>query len=45
LGGDHTRIRGYGPTVLESEKAFAIEKPAVSEKFIAMSARKVNELL
>lgn len=37
--------RGYGPTVRESEKAFAIEKSAVSEKFIAMSARKVNELL
>jgi transposase-like protein len=37
--------RGYGPTVRESEKAFAIEKSAVSEKFIAMSTRKVNELL
>jgi transposase-like protein len=37
--------RGYGPTVRESEKAFAIEKSAVSEKFIAMSARKVKELL
>jgi len=37
--------RGYGPTVRESEKAFAIEKSAVSEKFVAMSARKVNELL
>jgi putative transposase len=37
--------RGYGPTVRESEEAFAIEKSAVSEKFIAMSARKVNELL
>jgi putative transposase len=37
--------RGYGPTVRESEQAFAIEKSAVSEKFIAMSARKVNELL
>jgi putative transposase len=36
--------RGYGPTVRESEKAFAIEKSAVSEKFIAMSARKVKEL-
>jgi transposase-like protein len=31
--------------VRESEKAFAIEKSAVSEKFVAMSARKVNELL
>jgi putative transposase len=37
--------RGYGPTVRESEKAFAIEKSAVSEKFVAMSAQKVNELL
>lgn len=37
--------RGYGPTVRESEKAFAIEKSAVSEKFVAISARKVNELL
>lgn len=37
--------RGYGPTVRESEKAFAIEKSAVSEKFVAMSARKVNDLL
>ena len=37
--------RGYGPTVRESEKAFAIEKSAVSEKFIAMSVRKVKELL
>jgi putative transposase len=37
--------RGYGPTVRESETAFAIEKSAVSEKFVAMSARKVNELL
>jgi transposase-like protein len=37
--------RGYGPTVRESEKAFAIGKSAVSEKFVAMSARKVNELL
>lgn len=37
--------RGYGPTVRESEQAFAIEKSAVSEKFIAMSARKVKELL
>ena len=37
--------RGYGPTVRESEEAFAIERSAVSEKFIAMSTRKVNELL
>ena len=37
--------RGYGPTVRESEKAFAIEKSAVSDKFIAMSGRKVDELL
>jgi putative transposase len=37
--------RGYGPTVRECEKAFAIEKSAVSEKFVAMSARKVNDLL
>jgi putative transposase len=37
--------RGYGPTVREAEQAFAIEKSAVSEKFIAMSARKVKELL
>jgi len=37
--------RGYGPTVRESEKAFAIEKSAVSEKFVAMSGRKVKELL
>lgn len=37
--------RGYGPTVRESEKAFAIEKSAVSEKFIAMSGRKVKDLL
>src|SRR6516162_2932924 len=37
--------RGYGPTVRESEKAFAIEKSAVSEKFIAMSALKLKELL
>jgi len=37
-------MRGYGPTVRESEKAFAIEKSAVSEKFVAMSARKVDEL-
>jgi transposase-like protein len=37
--------RGYGPTVRESEKAFAIEKSAVSEKFIAMSGQKVKDLL
>jgi transposase-like protein len=37
--------RGYGPTVRESEKAFAIEKSAVSEKFITMSAQKVRQLL
>lgn len=37
--------RGYGPTVRESEKAFAIEKSAVSEKFVGMSAHKVRELL
>jgi len=37
--------RGYGPNVRESEAAFAIEKSAVSEKFVAMSARKVKELL
>jgi transposase-like protein len=37
--------RGYGPTGRESEEAFAIERSAVSEKFIAMSARKVKELL
>jgi transposase-like protein len=37
--------RGYGPTVRESEKAFAIEKSTVSEKFVTMSARKVKELL
>jgi putative transposase len=37
--------RGYGPTVRECEQSFAIEKSAVSEKFVAMSARKVNELL
>src|SRR6516165_11364028 len=30
--------RGYGPTVRESEKAFAIEKSAVSEKFVSVSA-------
>jgi len=38
-------MRGYGPTVRESERAFAIEKSAVSDKFVAMSARKVDELL
>jgi transposase-like protein len=37
--------RGYGPTVRESEEAFAIEKSAVSEKFVAVSAQKVKELL
>jgi transposase-like protein len=37
-------MRGYGPTVRESEQAFAIEKSAVSEKFVAMSAKKVEEL-
>jgi transposase-like protein len=37
--------RGYGPTVRECDQAFAIEKSAVSEKFVAMSARKVKELL
>jgi transposase-like protein len=31
--------------VREAEDAFAIEKSAVSEKFVAMSAKKVNELL
>ena len=36
--------RGYGPTVRESEESFAIEKSAVSEKFVAMSAKKVDEL-
>ena len=36
--------RGYGPTVRESEESFAIEKSAVSEKFVAMSAKKVEEL-
>jgi hypothetical protein len=30
--------RGYGSAVRESEKAFAIEKSAVSEQFVAMSA-------
>src|SRR5262245_45049432 len=29
--------RGYGPTVRESEKAFAIGKSAVGEKFVAVS--------
>ena len=38
-------MRGYGPTVRESEESFAIEKSAVSEKFVAMSAKKVDELL
>jgi putative transposase len=37
--------RGYGPTVRESEQSFAIEKSAVSEKFVAMSAKKVEEFL
>jgi transposase-like protein len=37
--------RGYGRNVREAEDAFAIEKSAVSEKFVAMSAKKVNELL
>jgi len=37
--------RGYGPAVRESEQAFALEKSAVSDKFVAMSVRKVNELL
>jgi transposase-like protein len=37
-------MRGYGPTVRESEESFAIEKSAVSEKFVAMSAKKVDEL-
>jgi len=37
--------RGYGPTVRECEKAFAIEKSAVSEKFVSVSAQKVKELL
>lgn len=37
--------RGYGPTVRECEQSFAIEKSAVSEKFVAMSARRVDELL
>jgi hypothetical protein len=38
-------MRGYGPTVRECEDAFAIEKSAVSEKFVTMSAKKVDELL
>lgn len=38
-------MRGYGQTVRESEESFAIEKSAVSEKFVAMSAKKVAELL
>jgi putative transposase len=37
--------RGYGPTVRECEQSFAIEKSAVSEKFVAMSAQKVKEFL
>jgi len=37
--------RGYGPTMRESEQSFAIEKSAVSEKFVAMSAKKVEEFL
>ena len=37
--------RGYGPTVRESEQSFAIEKSAVSEKFVAMSAKKVEAFL
>jgi transposase-like protein len=37
-------MRGYGPTVRESQESFAIEKSAVSEKFVAMSAKKVDEL-
>jgi putative transposase len=38
-------MRGYGPAMRESEESFAIEKSAVSEKFVAMSAKKVDELL
>jgi putative transposase len=38
-------MRGYGPTVRECEEAFAIEKSAVSQKFVTMSAKKVDELL
>ena len=37
--------RGYGPTVRECEQSFAIEKSAVSEKFVAMSANKVEAFL
>jgi putative transposase len=37
--------RGYGPTVRECEQSFAIEKSAVSQKFVAMSAQKVKEFL
>src|SRR6185312_14598285 len=37
--------RGYGSNVREAEDAFEIEKSAVSEKFVAMSAKKVDELL
>jgi transposase-like protein len=37
-------MRGYGPAVRESEESFAIEKSAVSEKFVAMSAKKVDVL-
>lgn len=37
--------RGYGPTVRECEQSFAIEKSAVSEKFVAMSAQRVKEFL
>ncbi|HWS97379.1 MAG TPA: transposase [Candidatus Methylomirabilis sp.] len=36
-------MRGYGPTVRESPESFAIEKSAVSEKFVAMSGHKVAE--
>ena len=32
-------MRGYGPTVRECAESFGIEKSAVSEKFVAMSAR------
>jgi putative transposase len=38
-------MRGYGAAIRECEKAFAIGKSAVSEKFVTMSASKVNELL
>ena len=38
-------MRGYGATVRESETSFAIEKSAVSEKFVAVSSKKVAELL